>query len=178
MSPDSQNDIFLSTKKTFLKATSRTVSSTDNYFEKFCSSVVMLPGWLIFIICSHILSHSRTCCLIWIKKARAKDKTYIWVSVRWKSKNEIWEIYTPHIHWVDRGTGTPKGGDKVNRRDVSECDGWVCVLEVISTPSILSVIRKSASLTRVLPTFSLWVVKNTERWKWNSPPVDYANWPP
>jgi hypothetical protein len=28
-------------------------------------------------------------CLLWIKKARVKDKTYIWVSVWWKTKNEI-----------------------------------------------------------------------------------------
>ncbi len=26
-------------------------------------------------------------------------------------------------HWVDRGTGTPKDRDEVNRRDVCECDG-------------------------------------------------------
>ena len=26
-------------------------------------------------------------CLLWIDQARAKDKTYIWVSVRWKTKN-------------------------------------------------------------------------------------------
>jgi hypothetical protein len=42
-----------------------------------------------------------------IKKSRTKDKTYIWVSVWWKTKNEIWEIYKPRIHWVDQGTGTP-----------------------------------------------------------------------
>ena len=27
------------------------------------------------------------------------------------------------IHWVPRGTGTPKDRDDVNRRDVCECDG-------------------------------------------------------
>jgi hypothetical protein len=27
-----------------------------------------------------------------------------------------------HIHWVARGTGTPKDRDEVNRRDVCECD--------------------------------------------------------
>jgi hypothetical protein len=32
-------------------------------------------------------------------------------------------VNTPHIHWVARGTGTPKNRDEVNRRDVSECDG-------------------------------------------------------
>ncbi len=31
--------------------------------------------------------HQETCCLLWIKKERVKDKTYTWVSVRWKTKN-------------------------------------------------------------------------------------------
>ena len=34
------------------------------------------------------------CCLLWIDKARAKDKTYIWVSVRWKTNKRNWRIYT------------------------------------------------------------------------------------
>jgi hypothetical protein len=51
----------------------------------------------------------------------------------------------------------------------SECDGWVCVLEVIGVPSILSVIRKTSVLTRVLPTFAFRVDENRERRKWNSP---------
>ena len=40
--------------------------------------------------------------------------------------------------------------DEDNIRNVCECDGWVCVLEVIDTPSILSVIRKTTVLKRVL----------------------------
>jgi hypothetical protein len=28
-----------------------------------------------------------------------------------------------HIHWVDRGTGTPKDRDEVNNREDCECDG-------------------------------------------------------
>jgi hypothetical protein len=31
----------------------------------------------------------------------------------------------PHIHWVVRGTGTPKDRDEVNKREVFECDGCV-----------------------------------------------------
>ena len=31
--------------------------------------------------------------------------------------------YSPHIHWVVRWTGTPTVRDKVNRREVCECDG-------------------------------------------------------
>ncbi len=47
----------------------------------------------------------------------------------------------PHIHSVDRGTGIPKDRDEVNRREVYECDGWVCDLDLMDTPSKLSVIR-------------------------------------
>ncbi len=39
------------------------------------------------------------CCLLWINKTRVKEKTYIWVSVRRKTKNLKWGIYTPHRHW-------------------------------------------------------------------------------
>jgi hypothetical protein len=62
--------------------------------------------------------------------------------------------------------GTPKYRDEVNRRDVSECDGWVCVLEVIDVPSILSVIRKVADMMRVLSTFSFRGGKNVVRHEW------------
>jgi hypothetical protein len=33
-----------------------------------------------------------------------------------------------YIHWVDRGTGTPKDRDEVNRRDVCECDWFASVI--------------------------------------------------
>jgi hypothetical protein len=33
-------------------------------------------------------------------------------------KTEVLFMYTTHIHWVVRGTGTPKDKDEVNRRDV------------------------------------------------------------
>ncbi len=59
-----------------------------------------------------------------------------------------------HIHWVSRVTGTPKDRDDVNRRDVCECDGLVCVVEVIGSPSIFKLIRKVSALVRVLPTFA------------------------
>ncbi len=81
---------------------------------------------------------------------------------------------TSRIHWVVRGTGTPKDRDEVNRRDVCDCDGRVCVLEVIGVSSILSVIRKPSTLTRVLPTFDFSVVKDTDWRKWNSSLVDYT----
>jgi hypothetical protein len=70
----------------------------------------------------------------------------------------------PRIHWVARGTGTPKDRDEVKRRDVCECDGRVCVLEVIGAPSIFKLIRKAAALTRVLPTFAFSCAENAARW--------------
>jgi hypothetical protein len=42
----------------------------------------------------------------------------------------------------------------------------MCVLEVIDTPSILSVICKATVLERVLSTFPFMVAENTVRWKW------------
>ncbi len=71
------------------------------------------------------VSFRSSSCLLLIDKARDTDKTYIWVSGWWKTINERWGIYAPHIHWVARGTGTPKDRDDVSRRDVCECDGWV-----------------------------------------------------
>ncbi len=47
----------------------------------------------------------------------------MWVSVLWKTTTKYYEIYTSHIHWVGLGTGTPKDRDKVDNRDVYECDG-------------------------------------------------------
>ncbi len=49
----------------------------------------------------------------------------------------------------------PKDRDEVNRREVCECDGWVCDLDGMGDPSKLSVIRKADSLTRASPTLFL-----------------------
>jgi hypothetical protein len=54
----------------------------------------------------------------------------------------------PLTHWVGRGTGRPKDKDEVNKREVSECEGWVWDLDAIGDPSRLSTIRKSAALAR------------------------------
>jgi hypothetical protein len=67
--------------------------------------------------------------------------------VWWKTESQNWEIYTTHIHCVVWGTGTPKDKDEVNRREVCECDGWVCVCETIDTSSIFRVIRKAVDFT-------------------------------
>jgi hypothetical protein len=35
------------------------------------------------------------------------------------------------MHWVGRGTGTTEDKDEINKREVSECEGWVWDLDVI-----------------------------------------------
>ncbi len=62
------------------------------------------------------------------------------------------------------GTGTPKDEDEVNRREVCECDGWVCVCETMGEPSIFRVIRKVVVLSRMLSHFDLNWEENTTRW--------------
>ncbi len=84
----------------------------------------------------------------------------IWVTVWWKTKNSSWGIYTSHTHWIPRGTGTPKDREQVNRREVCECDGWVCDFEVICVPSHFRFTRKDVVLSRVQTTL-LWVVRRT-----------------
>jgi hypothetical protein len=69
------------------------------------------------------------------------------------------------IHWVARGTGTPKDKDEVNRREVCECDGCVCHLDVMGTPSRLRLIRKVETLPRVRPTLFLNCQEKTARRK-------------
>ena len=64
------------------------------------------------------------------------------------SKLNLRNLHDSHTlgYW---GIGTPKDRDEVNRRDVCECDGLVCVLEVIGSPSIFKLIRTTADVTRV-----------------------------
>ena len=84
-----------------------------------------------------------------------------------------------HMPSVGRGTGAPKDRDEVNRRDVCEWDGWVCVLDVIGSSSILRLTRKAAALARVLPTLLLSCARNAARRKSKSPPlVDCADCTP
>ncbi len=83
-----------------------------------------------------------------------------------------------HIHCVTWGTGTPKDKDEVKRREDCECDGWVCVCETIGTLSIFRVIRKAASLARMIPHFDLSWEENTTRWKWNCLRLDWTIWTP
>ena len=48
------------------------------------------------------------------------------------------------------------------------CDGWVCVLKVIGSPSRFKLTRKDTDLGRVLATITHNSEKNTVRRKWNS----------
>ena len=50
-----------------------------------------------------------------------------------------------------------------DRREVCGCDGWMCDLETIGTPSILRVIHNTAVLTRMMPTFDLSCEENVTR---------------
>jgi hypothetical protein len=72
------------------------------------------------------LSVEVRCCLLWRDKERGKENTYIWVSVKWETKDQRWGIYTPRIHCVAWGTGTPNrfDRDEVKRQKVWECEGW------------------------------------------------------
>ena len=54
---------------------------------------------------------------------REKDKTREGVKNRFVYYEGIKRELTSHIHWVPRGTRTPKDRDEVNRREVCECDG-------------------------------------------------------
>ena len=80
----------------------------------------------------------------------------------------------PRIHWVARGTGTPKDKDEVNKREVCECDGCVCDLEAIGSPSIFNVIHSAVVLVRMLTTLDLSCEEKAARRKWNWSQVDYA----
>ncbi len=60
--------------------------------------------------------------------------------LEWETKIWIRGIYTPHIHWVVWGTGTPKNRDEVKRREVWECEGWVRDLEALGQGGILGAI--------------------------------------
>ena len=80
----------------------------DTFPSTFCLSGIC---W-VFIQTLHVVS------------SPSFDVTYSYKMFCWSK--------TTRIHWVVRGTGTPKGRDEVNKREVYECDGWVCDLEVIS----------------------------------------------
>ena len=96
-------------------------------------------------------------------KARVTENTYMWVSLKWKTKSWSWKIYTSHTHWVPRGTGTPKDRDEVNRREFWVCDGWVCDLADIVVPSIFKLIRSAAALVRMFLTSDFFLLWTTDK---------------
>jgi len=51
------------------------------------------------------------------------------------------DLHLTRIHWVPWGTGTPKDRDEVNKREVCECDGCVCDLDVIGASSMFMLIN-------------------------------------
>ena len=104
-------------------------------------------------------------------QTRLTDEMFVSVMGEWdeyplflllidKAKGK-WGIYTSHIHWVTRGTGTPKDKDEVNRRDDYECDGWVCVLEVIGSPSMLRLMLTFSTFLKPVFIPHFWWLKVT-----------------
>ncbi len=89
-------------------------------------------------------------CLLLIEKTRPKGIQIYGCryNERLKVTTEGFKLLTD---WVPWGTGTPKNRDEVKRREVWECDGWVCDLEVIDTPSTFRYL--SYFLFRVFPQF-------------------------
>ncbi len=79
------------------------------------------------------------------------------------------------IHWVVRGTVTPKDIDEVNKREVYECDGWVCDLDVTGESSIFNVIHRAPTLGSILSTFDLICEENVTRLKWKPLVECYLN---
>ncbi len=84
-------------------------------------------------------------------------------------------IYTTDMYCVTRWTGTPKDRDEINRREVCECDGCVCVLEEVGIPQRLRFTRKTTDLVRMFPILDFRWEENTARRKWNSPLLHCAS---
>jgi hypothetical protein len=75
--------------KTFTRKSSKTdregLSLTSEYhFSPTVFRFSVLPFLNLFCLPEFKLFLN---CLLWIDKARAEDKTYVWLSVRWKTKN-------------------------------------------------------------------------------------------
>ena len=69
-----------------------------------------------------------------------------------------------HVHWFERGTGTPKDKDEFNKREYCECDGWVCDLDMTGEPSIFKMKRRDEDLVKLLTVFALTWLANGTRW--------------
>jgi hypothetical protein len=70
----------------------------------------------------------------------------------------------PRIHWVARGTGTPKDKDEINKRETCECDGRVCDLDMMGETSIYKIKRRAEPLAKILPVLVLrWLEKVARR---------------
>ncbi len=83
----------------------------------------------------------------------------------------VWkDVVLPIHHVCTIGRNTPVGKwdllliekvrtqeykDEVNRREVSECDGWVCDRDSVGVTSIFKVIRSVSVLVRILWIFTL-----------------------
>ncbi len=115
---------------------------------------------------------------VWTKTTVGEEKSDTSLSLPFTHLNNLFIIITTHVHWVPWGTGTPKDKDEVNKREVYECDGYVCDLEDVGDPSIFNVIHSVADLPRMLPTLDLSCEEKAARRKWNWSRWDCGNWTP
>ncbi len=74
-------------------------------------------------------------------------------------KAKLRDLHTSHtLGWI------PKNRDEVKKRDVWECEEWVCDREGIGVPSMLRLIHRTVFLLRICPTFDLSCKENTVTW--------------
>ena len=93
-------------------------------------------------------------CLLWIDKVGATENTYIYIygcryNDRLKDKTEVSHTLGSVGDW------SLKDRDEVNRREVWECEGWVCHLEDIGVSSICRLIRSVFVMIKPASPFRL-----------------------
>ncbi len=118
---------FLSLQDVLLTMTVHIVRTNCNVWRNIYFATFLTDEQNAFSLCpvnrSQEARKQHFCCILWIEKARATDKTYEWGSVRWETKSYSWGIYMTHIHWVPRQNKRPRDKDEVNKREIHECDG-------------------------------------------------------
>ncbi len=72
------------------------VSGLTYYQQQTC----MIPHSTACCCSQHDISLFCTCCLLWMNKAKAKDKIYMGCRCYERLQPNTKGIYAPHIHWV------------------------------------------------------------------------------
>ena len=70
-------------------------------------------------------------------------------------EGSTWLTYTGWLGGLEQLKIETRWTRSVNRREVFECDGWVCGLETLGVSSIFKTICSATVLTRMLPTLDL-----------------------